>query len=90
MDEIFEALTLMQTGKIERFPIVAMGSSFWGHMRGFVQNSLLKEATISKEDLALWENTDSPKEVVRLIQTGLKTPQVFQNQRMRKVPHLLD
>ena len=90
MDEIFEALTLMQTGKIEQFPIVVMGTSFWEHMRGFMQNSLLKEATISKEDLALWDNADSPKEVVRLIQKGLRTPNVFRRQRMRKISHMLD
>lgn len=90
MDEIFEALTLMQTGKIEQFPIVVMGTSFWEHMRGFMQNSLLKEATISKEDLALWDNADSPKEVVRLIQKGLRTPNVFRRQRMRKIAHMLD
>lgn len=90
MDEIFEALTLMQTGKIEQFPIVVMGTSFWENMRGFMQNSLLKEATISKEDLALWDNADSPKEVVRLIQKGLRTPYVFRRQRMRKIAHMLD
>ncbi len=90
MDEIFEAATLMQTGKIEKFPIVVMGSSFWKPMRGFIQKSLLKEATISKEDLALWDTTDAPKDAVRLIQTGLKTPHVFRKQRMRKVSHLLD
>ena len=90
LDEIFEVATLMQTGKIEKFPIVVMGSSFWKPMRGFIQNSLLKEATISKEDLALWDTTDTPKDAVRLIQTGLKTPRVFRKQRMRKVAHLLD
>lgn len=90
MDEIFEALTLMQTGKIEKFPIVVMGTSFWEHMRGFMHNSLIKESTISKEDLALWDTSDSPKEVIKLIQTGLKTPHVFRIQRMRKVAHLLD
>ena len=90
MDEIFEAATLMQTGKIEKFPIVVMGTTFWNHMRAFIQKSLIKEATISKEDLALWDTTDSPKEVVRLIQTGLKSPQVFRRERLRKVAQLLD
>jgi uncharacterized protein (TIGR00730 family) len=90
MDEIFEALTLMQTGKIEQFPIVVMGTSFWENMRGFMQNSLLKEATISNEDLGLWDNADSPKEVVLLIQKGLRTPNVFRRQRMRKIANMLD
>ena len=90
LDEIFEAVTLMQTGKIEKFPIVVMGTTFWNPMRAFIKKSLIKEATISKEDLALWDTTDSPKEVVRLIQTGLKAPQVFRRDRLRKVAHLLD
>lgn len=90
MDEIFEALTLMQTGKIEKFPVVAMGASFWEHMRVFVKNSLMKEETISREDLALWDSTDSPTEVIKLIQTGLKAPHVFRKQRMRKVAQFLD
>ena len=90
MDEIFEAITLMQTGKIEKFPIVVMGKTFWNHMRAFIQKSLIKEATISKEDLVLWDTTDSPKKAVELIQTGLNSPQVFRKQRRRKVAHQLD
>ncbi|MGB0908923.1 MAG: TIGR00730 family Rossman fold protein [Nitrospirales bacterium] len=80
LDEIFEAATLMQTGKIERFPIVAMGTDFWKHLQGFIQKSLLKEATISKEDLAIWDMTDSSKEVINLIQTGLMNPHMVGNQ----------
>ncbi len=81
LDEIFEAATLMQTGKIERFPVVVMGTAFWKPMRDFIQKSLIKEATISKEDLALWDTTDSPREVIKLIQTGLKTPHIVRKQR---------
>ena len=83
LDEIFEAATLMQTGKIEQFPIVAMGTSFWKHLQGFIQKSLIKEATISKDDLALWDMTDSSKEVLKLIQTGLHTPDSVRKRRMR-------
>ena len=81
LNEIFEAATLMQTGKIEQFPIVAMGTSFWKHLQGFIQKSLLKESTISKEDLELWNMTDSSQEVIKLIQAGLSTaPRVRKQQ----------
>jgi predicted Rossmann-fold nucleotide-binding protein len=59
-------------------------------MRAFIQKSLIKEATISKEDLVLWDTTDSPKKAVELIRTGLNSPQVFRKQRRRKVAHQLD
>ncbi len=68
LDEAFESLTLMQTDKIERFPVVLMGSEFWNPLRPFLQESLIGQGTISPEDLDLWEWTDSPKEAVKLIQ----------------------
>lgn len=90
MDEIFEALTLMQTGKTEQFPVVVMGNSFWDRMSRFFQDSLIKEGTISREDLAMWDTTDSPDEAIELIQTGLKSPDVFRARRMRKIDQLRD
>lgn len=70
LDEIFEALTLMQTGKIERFPIIAIGSRYWKNLRTFLQQSLIREKTININDLELIQVIDSPSEVVRRIQSG--------------------
>lgn len=67
LDEVFETLTLMQTGKIRSFPIISMGIGFWQHMQEFIEKSLLAERTISPEDRALVQLTDSPEEAVRLI-----------------------
>ncbi|MCP5519714.1 MAG: TIGR00730 family Rossman fold protein [Verrucomicrobiales bacterium] len=67
LDEAFESLTLMQTDKIERFPVILMGRKFWGNLRPFLQKSLLAEGTISPGDLDLWEFTDSPAKAVQLI-----------------------
>lgn len=67
LDEVFEAATLMQTGKIESFPIVAMGSQFWQPMRDFIRNSLIVEGTIATDDLDLIHVTDSPEEAVDII-----------------------
>ncbi len=67
LDEAFETLTLIQCQKLERFPIVAMGSDFWEEMRTFGRGALLREATISPDDLDLLFVTDSPEEAVRCI-----------------------
>jgi uncharacterized protein (TIGR00730 family) len=71
LDETFEALTLVQCNKIERFPIIAMGTSFWGHFREFTAKSLIAAKTVSPEDIALLHVTDRVEEAVRLIRTGM-------------------
>lgn len=72
LDEAFEALTLMQTGRIERFPVVTMGSDYWAPLRGFLTASALRENTIATDDAALWHITDEPAEATRLIIQGRK------------------
>ncbi|MBX7247378.1 MAG: TIGR00730 family Rossman fold protein [Candidatus Sumerlaeaceae bacterium] len=72
LDEAFETLTLIQTGKIERFPMVLMGKKFWGNIRGFAQKSLVAEKTVAPDDLKLLKATDSPKEVVAHIKEVLR------------------
>lgn len=67
MDEMFEALTLIQTHKIKNFPIVIMGTEFWPEMRQFMEH-MLRGATISAEDLSLIKWTDSVEEAVAHLQ----------------------
>ena len=67
MDEMFEALTLIQTRKLKSFPIVIMGSDFWPEMRQFMDH-MLKGATISAEDLDLIKWTDSVDEALAHLQ----------------------
>ena len=62
MDELFESLTLVQTGKIEHFPIVLFGSGYWRGLREWMRNSMLGEECISREDLSLCTVTDDPEE----------------------------
>ena len=71
LDEAFETLTLVQCHKLERFPIVAMGSAFWGQMRNFIRGTLVPEGTISLQDLDLLHVTDSPEEAIAYIGDGL-------------------
>ena len=70
LDEAFEVLTLIQCHKLEGFPIIAMGSEFWTHMREFVRGSLVSEKTISPEDLDLLHVTDSTEEAIRYLRDG--------------------
>lgn len=73
LDELFEIATLVQTGKIERFPIILMGSDYWRPLLDFMQNTLLREKTISAHDLERIHVSDSPAEVVaRIKDSALK------------------
>jgi uncharacterized protein (TIGR00730 family) len=67
LDELYEALTLIQTHKIENFPVVLMGVDYWTPMIDFIRNRLIAEGTISPEDLDLLILTDSPDEAIQHI-----------------------
>jgi uncharacterized protein (TIGR00730 family) len=68
MDELFEALTLIQTKKIGRFPIVLVGKEFWNGMLNWIKGSLLAEAYINAEDLDLVNLVDTADEAVKVIE----------------------
>jgi uncharacterized protein (TIGR00730 family) len=67
LDEFFEALNLIQTQRIGRFPVVVYGSEYWQGMLEWLKGRVLQSGNISREDLALFKVTDSPKEVVAII-----------------------
>lgn len=67
LDEVFETITLMQTNKLEYFPIVAMGGDFWRKLGEFITSTLVKEGTISASDLALIHATDSIDRAMKII-----------------------
>ena len=70
LDELFEALTLVQTGKITRFPIVLVGTQFWGGLVDWIRQRLVDDMTISPADADLVALTDDPREAVRIIADG--------------------
>jgi uncharacterized protein (TIGR00730 family) len=72
LDEIFETITLMQTNKLEDFPIVAMGGDFWKKLGVFIQDTMLTEGTISPPDLELIHPTDSVERAIKIIKRGLE------------------
>lgn len=67
LDELTEAMTLIQTGKIERFPIILFGSDFWSGWVEWIRTSLSGTHKISPEDLDLFHVCDDPEEVVNYI-----------------------
>lgn len=66
-DELFEALTLIQTKKIRNFPIVLFGSKYWSGMLDWLRDVVLAEGKISESDMAMFHITDSPAEVVEIV-----------------------
>ncbi len=71
LDEVFETLTLIQTNKIESFPVIAMGGEFWGALTGFIRDTMVVEGTISASDLSLIHLTDSVGEAMEVIRQGM-------------------
>lgn len=67
MDELFEALTLIQTKKIRNFPVVLFGSQYWRGLLAWITSTMLNEKNINSEDLGLIHLTDSPKDAVDFI-----------------------
>lgn len=68
MDELFEAITLIQTGKIARFPIVLVGIDYWGGLIDWIKNTMLeKERNINPEDLNLFRLVDTAEEAAQHI-----------------------
>lgn len=69
LDELMEALTLIQTGKVYDFPIILIGTDYWKGFIEWMQNTLVSNKTISKEDLRFLFLTDSADEVLEIIQS---------------------
>ena len=64
LDELFEAYTLIQTNKVNKFPIILVGRSYWSGLIDWIKNTVLKEKNISPEDLDLFELVDTLDEVM--------------------------
>ena len=97
MDELFEALTLIQTGKIKGFPVILVGSAFFSGLLEWIKVKLLGEGMVSPDDLDLIQVTDDPKEVVEIVRKAgrrsdrSKTqPRLDQAGRDRDLDHAID
>ncbi len=72
LDELFESLTLIQTGKIQNFPVILFGSSYWQGMLDWLRGTMLREGKIGEGDLRLMVLTDSITEVRDIILASMK------------------
>ena len=67
LDEIFEAITLIQTKRMKPFPVILVGTDYWSGLLDWIKDTLLKRGLISPQDLDLVRLTDNPEEVVKII-----------------------
>lgn len=72
LDELFESLTLIQTGRIKPFPVVLVGKSYWQGLMEWLKETSLKKGCISAGDLSIFKIVDEPKEVVEIIRKFYK------------------
>lgn len=68
LDELFESLTLVQTTKVTRFPVILFGSAYWSGLLDWIRGTLVEHGTVSPQDLDLITVTDDVAEAVRVIQ----------------------
>ncbi len=68
LDELFEAITLIQTHRMKPFPVILVGSEYWAGMIEWIRSSLLSEEKISPKDMDIVQVMDDPEEIVRVIQ----------------------
>ncbi len=73
LDELFEALTLIQTGKIEHFPVILVGTAYWGGLLEWARTTLLPAGAIAASDLDLLTVVDDPAEVLRIVRSRTRT-----------------
>src|SRR5439155_19282209 len=71
LDELFEALTLIQTGKVQHFPVALYGSAYWAGLIAWLRDTALAEGKVSADDLELFHVFDTPDEMVAFIQEVL-------------------
>ena len=87
LDELFEALTLIQTRKVRNFPVVLVGRSYWAGLLDWIRATILGSGAIDEPDLALLQLTDDPDEVVRIVRAfaaaendGPEVPRVVEDE----------
>ncbi len=69
LDELFEALTLIQTKRIRYFPVILLDSKFWTGLLKWARDTMMKQGTISEEDFDIFNVVDTPEEAIQIIKT---------------------
>jgi uncharacterized protein (TIGR00730 family) len=86
LDEFFESLTLMQTEKINSFPVVVVGTDYWNGLLKWMRKTMVEMGTITKEDLELFHVTDDPVKVADIIEKSYKERNTVKEIRFRGIP----
>ncbi len=68
LDELFEAVTLIQTDRIKPLPVILVESDYWSGLKEWIQNRLVAEKRISPEDIDILQVIDEPEEIVKAVQ----------------------
>ena len=86
MDEVFETATLIETAKIQKFPLILLGCDFWRPLLGFLHDTMLAAGTIGAADYAILQPTDDPAEAVRrVLASNDHFAQVEQRRKRRRL-----
>ncbi|NNG37322.1 TIGR00730 family Rossman fold protein [Nakamurella aerolata] len=86
LDELFEALTLVQTQKVTKFPVILFGSQYWGGLVDWIKGTVLAAGNVGEKDVALLHVTDSVPEVLELVENAYRAweaEQQAENQPVR-------
>lgn len=80
MDELFEALTLIQTKKVSHFPVILYGTQYWGGLFNWIQDTMLGMENISEHDLKLLRISESPEEITDIVREAYYESCVFEKE----------
>ena len=73
LDELFEAVTLVQTKRVDPFPVILIGSEYWKGLNHWIHNTMLSNDAIEKEDLNIYSIADTPKDILAIINKFYRT-----------------
>jgi uncharacterized protein (TIGR00730 family) len=84
MDELFEALTLIQTEKVNHFPVILSGSKYWEGLINWIRDVMLPEGKISPEDMNLLQVSDDPEEICKLVCDAYQASSVLEKEGIKR------
>lgn len=86
LEELFEAITLVQTKKIQSFPIILFGKVYWKGLIDWMKNTLISHNTITEKDLSLFHIVDSIDDICKILQEHLKTSEPLDGVHYKNIP----
>ena len=87
MDELFEALTLIQTKKVSNFPVILYGSAYWAGLINWINDTMLRAGNISPQDTSLLRVSDDPQEICKLVCEAYKENYRLEGERTQGYQH---